>query len=147
MFYDDCLDSCWCIVVKKWNDYPSKKVCLIIIHRKTTHLLDTSCCDKHQQQKYHNGNNKIYMYIHYIYVDILFSLAKAILIVSECFTTHYQILQTWIAHNATRYRNFNPLPHALPYIFFQFSMVWGYLQRFTTRYRQIYKKKCILIFS
>ena len=32
----------------------------------------------------------------------------------------------WIGHNATRYHNFNPLPHALPhallYIFSQFNM-------------------------
>ena len=45
-----------------------------------------------------------------------------------------------------RYRNFNVLPHPLPYIFSRFSMVWGYLQRVTTRYRQIYKKIYINIF-
>ena len=27
--------------------------------------------------------------------------------------------------------NFNALPHALPYIFFQFSLVWDYLQHVT----------------
>ena len=32
------------------------------------------------------------------------------------------------------------LPHALPYIFSKFSMVWIYFQRATTRYRQIYEK-------
>ena len=31
----------------------------------------------------------------------------------ERVTTHYQTLQTWIGHDATRYHNFN----ALPYIF------------------------------
>ena len=36
-----------------------------------------------------------------------------------------------------RYHNFNVLPHALEYIFFHFSMVWDYLQRVTTHYRQI----------
>ena len=63
--------------------------------------------------------------------------------------THYQTLQTWIANNATRYYNFNVLPHALPhalqYIVSQFSMVWGYLQRVTPRYGQIYKKMHINI--
>ena len=29
---------------------------------------------------------------------------------------------TWIGHNATRYHNFNALPHALPYIFSQYNM-------------------------
>ena len=29
---------------------------------------------------------------------------------------------TWIGHNATRYYNFNALPHKLPYIFSQFIM-------------------------
>ena len=38
------------------------------------------------------------------------------------------------------------LPHTLLYIFSQFSMVWGYLQRVTTRYHQIYKKIYINIF-
>ena len=30
--------------------------------------------------------------------------------------------------------------HTLLYIFSQFSMVWNYLQRNTTSYRQIYQK-------
>ena len=47
---------------------------------------------------------------------------------------------TWTGHNATCYHNFNVLPHAIPYIFTQFSTVWGYFQHATTRYRQIYKK-------
>ena len=95
------------------------------------------------------------MFIHYMYVDILFPLTKVILIMYERVTTHYQTLQTRIGHNATRYHNFNALPHALPYmfaqfthvghnatcyhnfnvlphvipyIFTQFNMVWGYLQ-------------------
>ena len=58
--------------------YLPKKVCLIIIHRNTTHLLDMSCRHKHQQQRYHNENNKICLFIHYIYVDILFPLTKVI---------------------------------------------------------------------
>ena len=44
------------------------------------------------------------------------------------------------------YHNFNILPHTLSYIFSQFSMVWGYLQRVTKRYRQIYKYTYINIF-
>ena len=47
---------------------------------------------------------------------------------------------TWLGHNGTRYHNFNVLPHAIPYIYTQFSMVWEYLQRVTTRYHQIYEK-------
>ena len=106
-----------------------------------------------------------------MHVGILFPLTKAIPMMFEGATTHYQTLQTWISHNATRYYNFsallhvfmccrtfflsltlvghnatcyynfNVLPHAIPSIFTQFSMGWGYLQRVTTRYRQIYKKK------
>ena len=58
----------------------------------------------------------------------------------ERVTTHYRTLQTWIGHDATRYRNFNVLRDALPYIFSKFSMVWDYLQRVTTRYRKMYEK-------
>ena len=61
-----------------------------------------------------------------MYVDILFHLTKAIQIMFERVTTHYQTLQTWTGHNVTRYHNFNALshalPHALPYIFSQFNM-------------------------
>ena len=42
------------------------------------------------------------MFIHYMYVDILFPLTKAVPITFENVTTHYQTLQTWIGHNATR---------------------------------------------
>ena len=37
------------------------------------------------------------------------------------------------------------LPHALRYIFSQFSMVYSYLQQVTTRYSQTFKKICINI--
>ena len=49
--------------------YLPKKVCQITININTT---DT------QQQKYHNENSKIWMFIFYMYVDILFSLRKFI---------------------------------------------------------------------
>ena len=66
------------------------------------------------------------MFIHYMYVDIFFPPKKAILIMFEGVTTHYQTLRTWRGHDATRYHNFNALPHALlqalPYIFSQFNM-------------------------
>ena len=66
------------------------------------------------------------MLIHYMYVDVFFPLTKAIPIMFEQVTTHYQTLQTWIGHDATCYHNFNALPyalpHALPYIFSQFNM-------------------------
>ena len=53
-----------------------------------------------------------------MYADVFFRLTKAIPIMFEHVTTHYQTLQTWIGHDATRYHNLN----ALPYIFSQFSM-------------------------
>ena len=53
---------------------------------------------------------------------------------------------TWIGHNAKRYHNFNVLIHGLPYIFSKFSMVWGYLQRVTTRNHEIYNKTHINTF-
>ena len=84
-----------------------------------------SCCHKHQQQMYQNENTKMCMFIHDMYVDILFPLTKAISIMFEGVNTYYQTLQTWIGHNATRYHNFNALPHALPhalpYILSQFN--------------------------
>ena len=46
----------------------------------------------------------------------------------------FSLSLTWISHNAMRYNNFNVLLHALPYIFSQFSMVWGYLERVTIKF-------------
>ena len=46
----------------------------------------------------------------------------------------FSLSLTWIGHNATCYHNLNVLPQALPYIFFQCSMVWDSLQRVTTCY-------------
>ena len=66
---------------------------------------------------------------------------QRVVITSTRYHTRYRIFSlslSWIWHNAVRYHNFNVLPHAIPY-FFQFSMVWGYLQRVIKRYRQIYK--------
>ena len=101
-----------------------------------------SCCHKHQQQRYHNENTRTCKFTHYIYVDIFFPLTKAIPIMFEHVTAHYQTLQTrigndiqrvtitskryhtryhtfslsltWIGHNARRYHNINVLLHALP---------------------------------
>ena len=42
--------------------------------------------------------------------------------------------QAWIGHNARGYHNFNVLPHTIPYIFTQFSMVLGL---FATRYHAL----------
>ena len=61
------------------------------------------------------------MLLHYVYVDKLFALTKAIPIMFERATTYYQTLQTWIGYNTTRYHNFNVLPLAIPYIFTQFT--------------------------
>ena len=81
-----------------------------------------SWCHKHQQQRYNNENTKTCMVIHYMYVDVFFPPTKAIPIMFEHVTTHYQTLQTWIGHYATRYHNFNAGPHALSYILSQFNM-------------------------
>ena len=40
----------------------------------------------------HNENTAVYMFIHYMYVEIFFSLTKAIPIMFERVTTHYQFL-------------------------------------------------------
>ena len=74
------------------------------------------------------------MFIHYMYDDIVFPLTKAIPIMFERVTTYYQTLWTWVGHNTTRYHNFNALPHALLYIFSQFSMFW---ELFATGYRAL----------
>ena len=58
----------------------------------------------------------------------------------------FSLSLTWLGYNLAHYHNFNVLPHALPYIFFKFGMVWGYLQHVTMCYRQIYKKLYINIF-
>ena len=102
--------------------YLPKKVCLIIIHKNTTNILDMLCCHQHQQQRYHSENTKIYMFIHYMYIDILFPQTKSIPIMFEHVTTHYQTSQTWIDHDVTRYYNFNALPLALQYISTQSNM-------------------------
>ena len=60
-----------------------------------THLLDMSCCNKHQQ-KYNKENSKTCMLIHYKIVDILFPITKAIPIMFEQVVSHYQTLKTWI---------------------------------------------------
>ena len=82
-----------------------------------------SFCHKHHQQRYHNGDTKLCMFIHQMYVDIFFPPRKAIPMMFERVTTDCQTLQTWIGHNEMLYYNFNALPHALPYILFQFNMV------------------------
>ena len=71
--------------------YLPRKVSLITIHTKPTHILDMSCCHKHQQQRYHNENTKICIFIHFIFVDILFPLTKAIPVMFECVTTYDQL--------------------------------------------------------
>ena len=70
-------------------------------------------------------------------------MIQRVTITSTRYHTRYRVFSlslTFLGFNATRYHNFNALPQALPYIFSKFSMVWGYLQRVTARYRQIYKK-------
>ena len=42
------------------------------------------------------------MFIHFLYVDILFPLTKAIPIMFERVITHYETLEKWIGHDATR---------------------------------------------
>ena len=75
-----------------------------------------SCVHKHEQQRYNNENTKKCMFIHYIYVDIIFHLTKAIPNMFERVITHYQTLHTWIGHNAMRYHTH--------YRTFSLSLVW-----------------------
>ena len=79
-----------------------------------------------------------------MYVDILFPLTKAISVMFERVSTHYQTLQTWIGHNATRYHNLNALLHALLYIISQFSVFWWLI---ATGYHAFPSnlQKCVLI--
>ena len=72
---------------------------------------------------------------------------QRVTITSTCYHTRYRTFSpslTWIDDHATRYYNSNMLPHALPNIFSQFTMVWSYLQCVTvkcvTRYRQVHEK-------
>ena len=60
--------------------------------------------------------------------------------------TNFQTPQTWLGQNATRYHGLNALPHALPYMFSEICLIFGYLQRVTTRYRQSFLKNSINIF-
>ena len=68
-----------------------------------------------------------------MYVDRLFPLKKPSQFMFGHVTTHYQTVQAGTGHNAIRYHNSNSLPHLLPYIFSQFSMVWDYFQWVSTR--------------
>ena len=86
-----------------------------------------SYCCKHQQLGYHNENTKVCMFIHYTYVDILFSLTKAIPIMFEHVTTHYQTLETSINHNTTRYHS--------RYHTFSLSLAW--FELCATRYHAL----------
>ena len=90
------------LLLKSQMIYLPKTLCPTIIHTNTTHILDMSCCHKHQQQRYHNENSKKYIFRHYKYVDILFPLSKTIPIMYEHFTTHYQTLQTLVSSDGTR---------------------------------------------
>ena len=49
--------------------YLPEKICLIIIHRNTTDILDEFCCHKRQQQRYHDENIK-YVYLYTIWILI-----------------------------------------------------------------------------
>ena len=96
--------TAWIHVGLLWSKsemiYLPRKVYLIIIQRNTTHILDTSCYQKYQQQRYHDENTERCLFMLYMYVDILFPLTKAIPIMFERVTTYYQTLQIWIGHNA-----------------------------------------------
>ena len=120
LFNNGCLDSCWSIVVKKWNDISSQKVCLIIIHINTTHILDISCCYKDQQ----GIIMKIVKYLlSYYCMPIYFFLwQKTFQLCLNVLPHITKLCKTWIGHDATRYYNFNALPHALLYIFSQFTL-------------------------
>ena len=120
--------QCCSIVVKKWNDIPSQIGLSNYYSRK--HNTSSRYVPVAISIRNKGIIMKIlkYIYLYTICANVLFPSTKAIPIMFERVTTHYKALQTWIGDNATRYHNFNALPHALPYIFFQLSMVWGYLQ-------------------
>ena len=79
--------TAWIQVGPLWSKsemiYLPIKVCLVITHRNTTYIIDMPYCHKHQQQRYHNENAKICMFIHSMHVDLLFPLTKAIPIMFE----------------------------------------------------------------
>ena len=55
----------------------------------------------------------------------------------------FSLSLTWIDHNGRGYHNFNVLPQALPYIFSQFSVVWGpFAMGYHTLLSILKKKKC-----
>ena len=62
------------------------------------------------------------MFIHYMYVNVVFPLTKAIPVMFEHVTTRFQTLETWIGHNTTHYHDFKVLPYSLRCIFSQFNM-------------------------
>ena len=75
-------------VKKKKVIYLPKKVCLIIIDTNTTHILDMSCCHKHQQR---DILMKVLKYVCSYTICMLiyiFPLTKAIPIMFEWGTTH-----------------------------------------------------------
>ena len=108
----------WILVVllqtKSEMIYPPKQVCLIIIHRNTSHIPDCPAVISISNTRSHNKSTKTCMFIHYMYADILFPLTKANPIIFERVTTHYQTLRIWIGHDAWRYHNLSALPYALP---------------------------------
>ena len=78
-----------------------------------------------------------------MYVDVFFPLTKAIPIMFEHVTTHYQTLQTWIGHDATRY---HPRYH-MRYHTFSLGLAWfGAVCNALPRVTIKFIKKYILIF-
>ena len=76
-----------------------------------------------------------------MYVDIFFPLTKAIAIMFERVTTHYQTLQTWIDHACYHTR------YLTPYRTFALNLAWfqaicNGIPCVTVKFI----KKCILIF-
>ena len=58
------------------------------------------------------------------------AMMQSVTITLTRYHTRYHIFTpslTWLGYNAKLYHNFNVLPHALPYIYSKFSMIWGYL--------------------
>ena len=62
---------------------------------------------------------------------------QRVTITSTRYHTRYRTFSlslTWVGYSAMHYHNFNVLPHTIPYIFTQFSMVLGL---FATRYHAL----------
>ena len=125
-----CIMSCLCL----FNHYSQK------------HNIQISPrCQKHHQQRYHNEITIIYMFIHSMYVDILFLLTKAIPIIFEGVTNitklckYGQAIIQRVTITSTRYH--------MRCSTFSLSLAWfGAICNRLLRVTVNFTKKCTLLF-